>query len=128
MENKFFFVRKREISGLGSDDWNFFQRREFCAEKAALEDCLFCCVERLSKVGSGGGALRHTHFRYASKRCAFSLRNPRPLVTEDKLFFFLSLNLFFRSKVNGERVLHPLQVLHSLHSLHPCNAVMLVML
>ena len=102
MENKFFFVRKREISGLGSDDWNFFQRREFCAEKvalegclfccaekAALEGCLFCCAERLSKVGSGGGALRHTHFRYASKRCAFSLRDPRP-ATEEKLFFFFS--------------------------------------
>ena len=26
MENKFFFVRKREISGLGSGDWNFFSK------------------------------------------------------------------------------------------------------
>ena len=25
MENKFFFVQKREISGLGSDGWNFFK-------------------------------------------------------------------------------------------------------
>ena len=51
MENKFFFVRKREISGLGSGDWNFFQRRKFCAEKAALEGCLFCCAEKAALEG-----------------------------------------------------------------------------
>ena len=58
-----------------------------------------------------------THRGDAHSLCVTPALPPRK-----NLSIFPSLNLFFRSKVNGERVLHPL------HSLHPCNAVMPVML
>ena len=47
MENKFFFVRKREISGLGSDDWNFFKGGSSARKRLRWRAVCFVAQKRL---------------------------------------------------------------------------------
>ena len=47
MENKFFFVRKREISGLGSDDWNFFKGGSSARKRLRWGAAYFVARKRL---------------------------------------------------------------------------------
>ena len=47
MENKFFFVQKREISGLGSDGWNFFKGGSSARKRLRWRIVYFVVQKRL---------------------------------------------------------------------------------
>ena len=99
MENKFFFVRKREISGLGSDDWNFFKGRS-SAQKRLRWRAVYFVVQKRLRWRAVYFVVRKDYLKWVAgvALCAIPTldthRNDAhslcgtPTATEEKLFFF----------------------------------------